>query len=83
MDANCSEFRFPEFEGTFAQFNYYDQVLLEDKLPNKPDRKKVYIVHNNTSYNVPDGWEWSKGNKSNKGNFMCSPGFSKAFKQKK
>ena len=82
MDANCSEFRFPEFEGTFAQFNYYDQVLLEDKLPNKPDRKKVYIVHNNTSYNVPDGWEWSKGNKSNKGNFMCSPGFSKAFKFK-
>ena len=76
-----SRVEFPPFEGKFQKFQQLKQEHLQT-LPKKPSTKKVYIVYgvSNVSVACKDGWNWGKGNKSNKANFTNQRSFTSGLK---
>ena len=82
MSSDVTEFVFPPFEGRYSRFLSYPIVDCPSKLPHHPDTRKVYLLFESEQHNPKDGWQWGKGNKSNKDFFSNEPGYSKSFKFK-
>ena len=82
MSSDVTEFVFPPFEGRYSRFLSYPIVDCPSKLPYHPDTRKVYLLFESEQHNPKDGWQWGKGNKSNKDFFSNEPGYSKSFKFK-